>query len=221
MKAIKALLNELIRCDVVNDFNGNLSYNGIGLIESLEAFQRRLHRLYESALSVTPFLSNEAKRSLLSIIDKYAERQECFDIPSLSALELMNREIEDGNNNESLRNERDFVKMIHECVSLQKYYLNDFAIIIGCGVDVVYNEQEQPIYVEPSPSVDDNIIKGVEGLKAYLSCGVNTAQDIINSKILEKKGIQYRAGRSWRFNKNKLAELLEKDPECLKYKGRK
>ncbi|MBR5890736.1 MAG: hypothetical protein IKZ18_01745, partial [Bacteroidaceae bacterium] len=95
------------------------------------------------------------------------------------------------------------------------------AIIIGCGVDVVYNEQEQPIYVEPSPSVDDNIIKGVEGLKAYLSCGVNTAQDIINSKILEKKGIQYRAGRSWRFNKNKLAELLEKDPECLKYKGRK
>lgn len=221
MNAVKALLSELIRCDVVNGFDGNLSYNGIGLIESLETFQKRLHRLYESALSEITFLNDEAKRGLLSVINKYVEQQECFDVPSLSTLELINREIEDGNNNESLRKERDFVKMIRECVSLQKYYLNDFAAIISCDVDVVYDKQEQPLDVGLSPSIDDDIIKGVEGLKAYLGCGVNTAQDIINSKILEKKGIQYRAGRSWRFNKNKLAELLEKEPEILKYKGRK
>ena len=221
MNAVKALLSELIRCDVVNGFDGNLSYNGIGLIESLETFQKRLHRLYESALSEITFLNDEAKRGLLSVINKYVEQQECFDVPSLSTLELMNREIEDGNNNESLRKERDFVKMIRECVSLQKYYLNDFAAIISCDVDAVCDKQEQPLDVGLSPSIDDDIIKGVEGLRDYLGCGVNTAQDIINSKILEKKGIQYRAGRSWRFNKNKLAELLEKEPEILKYKGRK
>lgn len=220
MKAIKALLNELGRCDVINDFKESLSYNGIYLVESSEAFQKRLHQLYERALTEIPFLDGEAKKGLINIISKYVEQQEDFNTPSLPTIEVMNSEIEAGNTNPSLKKEYDFVKMIFECVSLQKFYLKEFANVIGCNVDVICNEQEQPMDIEQTPSIDGNIIKGVKGLSDYLGCGVNTAQDIINSKILEKRKIQYRAGRNWRFKKDKLAELLEKEPEILKYRGR-
>ena len=123
MKAIKALLNELGRCDVINDFKESLSYNGIYLVESSEAFQKRLHQLYERALTEIPFLDGEAKKGLINIISKYVEQQEDFNTPSLSTIEVMNSEIEAGNTNPSLKKEYDFVKMIFECVSLQKFYL--------------------------------------------------------------------------------------------------
>ena len=63
---------------------------------------------------------------------------------------------------------------------------------------------------------DNNVIKGVKGLAEYLGCGVNTAQNIINSEILLNKKIQYSTGKGWRFRKDKLTDLLEKEPEILK-----
>ena len=50
----------------------------------------------------------------------------------------------------------------------------------------------------------------------FLGCGINTAQNIVNSKILLKKKIQYNTGKGWRFRKDKLTGLLEKEPEILK-----
>ena len=64
-------------------------------------------------------------------------------------------------------------------------------------------------------TVDDNLIKGVKGLAKYLGCCNNTAQNIINSKILSEKGIQYMAGKSWRFKKDKLSKLLEQEPNIF------
>jgi hypothetical protein len=127
----------------------------------------------------------------------------------------MNREIEAGNTNVSLRTERDFVKMICDCVSLQKYYLNEFADAIG------YTSTGSPtttsIEVKEQVSTSDaNLIKGVKGLADFLGCGINTAQNIVNSEILLKKKIQYNTGNGWRFRKDKLTELLEKEPEILK-----
>ena len=215
MEAIKALLNELSRCDVVNDFNDNLSYNGIDLVETSEGFQKRLHQLYECALSELPFLEEGVKAGIVNMTNKYAESQRLFDVPNESILESMNREIEAGNTNVSLRTERDFVKMICECVSLQKYYLNEFAAAIG------YTSTGSPTttFVEVKEQVstsDENLIKGVKGLAAFLGCGTNTAQNIINDGILLKKKIQYNAGDGWRFRKDKLTDLLEKEPEILK-----
>ena len=215
MEAIKALLNELRRCEIINDYKVYFSYNDITLEETSMAFQKRLHRLYEDALLEIPFLSTEAKEGFINIIDRYAESQRLFDVPDESILESMNREIEAGNTNVSLRMERDFVKMICECVSLQKYYLNEFAAAIG------YTSTGSPTttFVEVKEQVstsDANLIKGVKGLAAFLGCGTNTAQNIINDGILLKKKIQYRTGDGWRFRKDKLTELLEKEPEILK-----
>ena len=215
MEAIKALLNELRRCEIINDYKVNFSYNDITLEETSMAFQKRLHRLYEDALLEIPFLSTEAKEGFVNIIDRYAESQRLFDVPDETILASMNREIEAGNTNVSLRTERDFVKMICDCVSLQKYYLKEFADAIG------YTSTGSPtttsVEVKEQVSTSDaNLIKGVRGLATFLGCGVNTAQNIVSSEILLKRKIQYNAGDGWRFRKDKLTELLEKEPEILK-----
>ena len=190
MEAIKALLNELRRCEIINDYKVYFSYNDITLEETSMAFQKRLHRLYEDALLEIPFLSTEAKEGFVNIIDRYAESQRLFDVPDETILVSMNREIEAGNTNVSLRTERDFVKMICDCVSLQKYYLKEFADAIG------YTSTGSPtttsVEVKEQVSTSDaNLIKGVKGLAAFLSCGINTAQNIIKDGILLKKHIQY------------------------------
>ena len=178
MEAIKALLGELRRCEILNDYKEVFSYNGITLEESSVAFQKRLHCLYEDALVEIPLLSQDAKDGFANIIDKYAESQRLFDVPDETILVSMNREIEAGNTNKSLRQERDFVKMICDCVSLQKYYLNEFAAAIGytSTEQVVTATDETP--VEETSIGNDNIISGVRGLAARLSCSIGTAQKI-------------------------------------------
>ena len=215
MEAIKALLNELRRCEIINDYKVNFSYNDITLEETSVAFQKRLHRLYEDALLEIPFLNTEAKEGFVNIIDRYAESQRLFDVPDETILESMNREIEAGNTNASLRTERDFVKMICDCVSLQKYYLKEFADAIGYTSTGSPTTTSVEVKEQVSTS-DENLIKGVKGLAAFLSCGINTAQNIIKDGILLKKHIQYNTGKGWRFRKDKLTELLEKEPEILK-----
>lgn len=215
MEAIKALLNELRRCEIINDYKVNFSYNDITLEETSMAFQKRLHRLYEDALLEIPFLSTEAKEGFVNIIDRYAESQRLFDVPDETILVSMNREIEAGNTNVSLRTERDFVKMICDCVSLQKYYLKEFADAIGYTSTGSPTTTSVEVKEQVSTS-DENLIKGVKGLAAFLSCGINTAQNIIKDGILLKKHIQYNTGKGWRFRKDKLTELLEKEPEILK-----
>ena len=215
MDSIKAFITEVITCKIINNFEGNYAYNDINLEETSEAYQRRLHALYESALMDVPFLAEEVKEGLVNIIDKHKESQSLFDVPDESVLESMNREIEKGNTNTSLKKERDFVKMVCDCVSLQKYYLNEFADAIG----YTSKDNSTTISVEVKEQVsttDANLIKGVKGLADFLGCGINTAQNIIKSEILLKRKIQYNTGNGWRFRRDKLTDLLEKEPEILK-----
>lgn len=215
MDSIKAFITEVITCKIINNFEGNYAYNDINLEETSEAYQRRLHALYESALMDVPFLAEEVKEGLVNIIDKHKESQSLFDVPDESVLESMNREIEKGNTKTSLKKERDFVKMVCDCVSLQKYYLNEFAAAIGytpTGSSTTISVEVK----EEVSTIDTNLIKGVKGLADFLGCGINTAQNIVNSEILLKKKIQYNTGNGWRFRKDKLTELLEKEPEILK-----
>ena len=174
----------------------------------------------EAALMEIPFLNKEEKEGFENLINKYIEIQASFDTPKESHLKAMDEEIAHGNNNPHLKRERDFVEMVCECVYIQKYYLKAFADAIG------YTSTEQtaipPIEVKEEASSDDtNLIKGVKGLAAFLGCGINTAQNIINSEILLKGKIQYRTGKGWRFRRDKLTDLLEKEPEIFKKVGSK
>lgn len=219
MDSIKTLLRELITCNII-DRCENYSYNDVCLEESSEAFRMRLQGLYESALIDVSFLNAEKKNGLIEVVEKYKVVQSKFDVPNSSHLEAMNHDIASGNDNPSLKKERDFVEMVCECVSIQKHYLNEFAEAIGC---VPAESQPMVNIIEPDDVVspDDNIIKGVKGLAEFLRCGINTAQNIINSEILAKKKIQYRTGKGWRFRKDKLSQLLEVEPEIFKKVGRK
>lgn len=68
----------------------------------------------------------------------------------------------------------------------------------------------------PVSNVEDNIITGVAGLAKYLNRGTTLTQAIINSRLLERNGAQYRAGNGWNFNKKKINELLKENPNLLK-----
>lgn len=70
---------------------------------------------------------------------------------------------------------------------------------------------------KPTPIKDEprELIKGIDGLAEFLSCGTTKAQNIMNSGILQERGIAYRAGNRWRFNKKLLTRLLEEEPEIL------
>ena len=211
MEAIKALLNELSRCDVVNDFNDNLSYNGIDLVETSEGFQKRLHQLYECALSELPFLEEGVKAGIVNMTNKYAESQRLFDVPNESILESMNREIEAGNTNVSLRTERDFVKMICECVSLQKYYLNEFAAAIG--YTPTEQESEQPsIIVDDEPITDEDAnqewVYGYKGIMSAFKWGRNKVANFLKDSFYEEAIV--REGHKIALNVPKARELMQK-----------
>ena len=60
-----------------------------------------------------------------------------------------------------------------------------------------------------------HLIKGVRGLAEHLGCCAATAQDIINSGVLQEREIAYRTGSRWRFDTRKLDALLHKEPEFL------
>ena len=211
MEAIKALLNELSRCDVVNDFNDNLSYNGLDLVETSEGFQKRLHQLYECALSELPFLEEGVKAGIVNMTNKYAESQRLFDVPNESILESMNREIEAGNTNVSLRTERDFVKMICECVSLQKYYLNEFAAAIG--YTPTEQEREQPsIIVDDEPITDEDAnqewVYGYKGIMSAFKWGRNKVANFLKDSFYEEAIV--REGDKIALNVPKARELMQK-----------
>ena len=59
------------------------------------------------------------------------------------------------------------------------------------------------------------LIKGINGLAEFLGCGTTKAQSIMNTGVLQKREIAYRAGNRWRFNKTLLTKLLEEEPEIL------
>lgn len=64
------------------------------------------------------------------------------------------------------------------------------------------------------PQETDIIISGIRELARVLGVGTNKAQAIVNSKILEKDGIQWNAG-TWKFNKQKLLKFIEENPTAF------
>ena len=232
MDSIKAFITEVITCKITNNFEGNYAYNDIILEETSEAYQRRLHALYESALMDVPFLSEEAKVGFVNMIERYKESQSLFDAPDESVLESMNREIENGNTNTSLRRERDFVKMVCDCVSLQKYYLNEFAMTIGYTPKEQEQSQIAPTSVvsgdantsneEANKSNDDANQEWVYGYKGIMSAfkwGRNKVAGFLKDSYYGEAIV--KEGKKIALNVPKARELMQKKEQERKNPKRK
>ena len=89
------------------------------------------------------------------------------------------------------------------------------AIVADSKPEFVEEVKEYP-QTTPTSNVEDNIITGVAGLAKYLNRGISLTQAIINSRLLERNGAQYRIGDGWNFNKKKIDELLKETPNLLK-----
>ena len=211
MDSIKNFLREVSTCDVSNGLNGSYSYNSIGLEGTSSAFQKRLNSLYEEALMEVAFLNQEAKDGLIDIIDRYRETQSLFDAPNESCLNSLNREIQGGNDNASLKVERDFVQMVCECISLQKFYISKFATAVGCSP----TEQELPQQAqEPFENKeDDNVVNqewvyGYEGIMTAFKWGRNKVAEFLKDSFYEEAIV--RDGRKIAVNVPKTRELMQK-----------
>lgn len=76
--------------------------------------------------------------------------------------------------------------------------------------EVKEEEEEAPLLIQDERSV----ITGVRGLAKAIGVGVNKAQAIVNSRILERDGIQWNAG-NWKFDRAKLIDYLNNNPEAF------
>ena len=77
-------------------------------------------------------------------------------------------------------------------------------------------EPKEEAQIVSTYNIEENVVKGVSGLAKYLHRGTSLTQAIINSRLLERNGAQYRTGDGWNFNKKKIDELLKENPNLLK-----
>ena len=75
--------------------------------------------------------------------------------------------------------------------------------------------QTKPADTPQLPATPPKILSSTQGLADYLGCGRTMAFSIIKSGILKKDAIQYKVGQCWKFNREKLDQYLENNPEIL------
>ena len=69
---------------------------------------------------------------------------------------------------------------------------------------------------------DDNgssavrVISGTAGLAEFLGCGKTKAFAIIKGGVLKQAGIQYKVGKCWKFNAERLSVFLKQNPDFLR-----
>lgn len=145
-----------------------------------------------------------------------------YDIPTKEAIKRMEEDYLDSRNSD-LKKEIEFAKFLRAMVGVQKYYSKELYNMLSdaIGVEKIEKSQKEEVKTEEKEknqkeTKEEKVIKGVQGLADYLKIGKTLAQSVINSKLLEKNKAQYRVGKAWNFDKNKIDELLEKYPEILK-----
>ena len=134
----------------------------------------------------------------------------------------MNREIENGNTNASLKRERDFVKMVCECISIQKFYLGKFATTIGHTP----LEQELPQATQTlsedkeNDAANQEWVYGYEGIMAAFNWKSRYKVDKFLKDVAYEDAI-YRDGRKIAVNVPEARELMQKKEKERKNPKRK
>lgn len=209
-------IKELQRCEI-----GDKSYNGILLEQGNETYSKKLQDMFFEAKAEVINLSDKQINLLLKDVKDVIENT-FYDIPTVECVKRMEEDYLNSRNL-GLKKEIEFAKFLRAMVGAQKYYAEALYNMLSdaIGEGKIEKSQKEEVKTEEKEknqkeTKEEKVIKGVQGLADYLKIGKTLAQAVINSKLLQKNGAQYRAGKSWLFDKNKLNQLLVQEPELLK-----
>jgi hypothetical protein len=220
MEKIYKYLNELFRCEWNPDLSQGITYNGISNIKGCDYYNRLLSQMNsESEILLCSLPQNQ----LIAIHTRIVEICEWqYDVITWESVESLKRDSKGENNRKDIELGEHVVAMF----GVQDYYRHKLRRFIedllGFNNNTIEGKEEVTIK-ENNDFQDDTdtklpnreVIKGVAGLAKYLGFGKTMAQAIINSELLMTNGSQYRAGKSWFFNPEKIEDLLKENPNLL------
>lgn len=222
---IYGYLNELSRCEWRDNAIANgIKYNGITIEQGTEAYQKHLEAMQSEAEEGILSLASSGQSKVLNAIYRKAKEasEQDYDIITDKAVEALKAEFPIPRT-EAIKAEIQLGEFVIEMHSLQTYYLSTFISFIDNLLDndtTVEATQPEP-EVRPTPAdkeTDKRIIKGVKGLSQALGIGITKTQEILNSSILQRKGVAYRNGNAWRINAQKLDDMLSHNPNIFQGK---
>lgn len=207
------LIKELQCCEI-----GDKSYNGVTLLQGIETYSKVLKDMFFEAKAEIINLTDKQIGLVLQDVKDVIENT-FYDIPTPESVKRMEDDYLNSRN-QNLKKEIEFAKFLRAMVGVQKYYSKELYNMLSeiIGEEKIEKTQKEKIKTEKNQkeTKEEKVIKGVQGLADYLKIGKTLSQAVINSKLLQKNGAQYMAGKAWNFDKNKIDELLEKYPEILK-----
>ncbi|MEE1220437.1 MAG: hypothetical protein U0K59_01225 [Bacteroidales bacterium] len=206
-------IKELERSEI-----GDKSHNGVSLLQGIETYSKILKDMFFEAKAEIINLTDKQIRLILQDVKTLIE-ETYYDVPTEEVVKRMEEDYLDSRNSD-LKKEIEFVKFLRSMVGVQKYYSKELYNMLSeiIGVEKIEKSQKEEVKTEENQkeTKEGKVIKGVQGLADYLKIGKTLAQAVINSNLLEQNKAQYRVGKTWNFDKNKIDELLEKYPEILK-----
>lgn len=220
MEKIYKYLNELFRCEWNPDLSQGITYNGISNIKGCDYYNRLLSQMNSESEIL---LCSLPKNQLIAIHTRIVEICEWqYDVITWESVESLKRDSKGENNRKDIELGEHVVAMF----GVQDYYRHKLRRFIedllGFNNNTIEGKEEVTIK-ENNDFLDDTdtklpnreVIKGVAGLAKYLGFGKTMAQAIINSELLMTNGSQYRAGKSWFFNPEKIDDLLKENPNLF------
>lgn len=224
IRAIYDYLNEVSRCEWRDNAIANgIKYNGIDIAQGTETYQRKLERMQsEAEEGILSLASSGHDKVIRAIYRKVQEiNEQDYDVVTNEAVEALKQEFPLPRA-EGIKAEIQLGEFVIEMHSLQLYHLSRLLTFINSLLNDTTVEVTQPEpEARPTPTenkADKRIIKGVKGLSEHLGIGITKAQEVLNSGILERKGISYRNGNAWRINAQKLDDMLSNNPNIFKGK---
>lgn len=223
MEKLIKYLNELFRCEWNPDLSLGITYNGISNIQGCDFYNKLLSEMNsESEI----FLCSLPQNQLIAIHSKIVEICEWqYDVITWESVQSLKRDSKPNENTADIELGEHVVAMF----GLQDYYRHKLRRFIedllGFNKNNIENKKEPTITednnfqnnntIAESKISNSEVIKGVAGLAEYLGFGITMAQAIVSSKRLMTNGGQYRAGKSWLFNRKKIEDLLKENPNLL------
>ena len=221
IEAIYRYINELSRCEWKDNAIANgIKYNGIDITQGVETYQRILEVMQSEAEAAILSLASSGQSKVLNAIYRKAKEasEQDYDVITPLAVEALKQDFPIPRA-EGIKAEIELGEFVIEMHRLQLYYLGRLLSFLNSLLEdntTVEVEATQPEpEARPTPAdkeTDKRIIKGVKGLSQALGIGITKTQEILNSGILQRKGVAYRNGNAWRINAQKLDNLLADEP---------